>query len=385
MRQGTGFANKGLTLRRALLRTARYHLADLLGFRVRPRKLRLVATKRCNARCLMCSAWKGVNPSASEIDPDEIRTIAQRNRHFLARVTHLSVTGGEPTLRRDLVELVRALTDSFPRASLNINTNGFDTRRIVTVARKILGFRRRLTVMVSVDGLGEVHNTIRGVRGVFPHVVETIDQLIALRERNGKVRVEINFVLTNRNSDQMLPVFHFCREREVAFNPIYPVYGQLYENDEAEIGLERHAVRRFLRDLFEIQQADGALALRELEHQLRGFPRDFDCWAGRTILFVESDARVFPNGGCPPIFCLGNLREFGYSFAALLRSPNAQQVLRRLRTCRLCRLPCESMTTLSGPEALAGYRKIHRPDAYPTSGELPVTRLVEHPPRQRTP
>jgi len=382
MRYGTGRGNKKMSFGRALWRTVRYHGADALGLPIRPRKLRFVATKLCDSRCIMCSIWKHPVVPEKEIRPGEIRLIAQRNRWFLARVTHLSVTGGEPTLRRDLVEFVRVLTDFFPRASLNINTNGFEADRIVRQVREILGFRGRLTVMVSLDGLGEVHDQMRG-RKVFARVVETIDRLVALRVGGRKPRVEVNFVLSNRNSDQMLPVFHFCRERDIAFNPIYPVYGQLYENEDAEIGLGRQTARRFLADLAEIQRHEGSLVLRELAHQLRGFPRDFDCWAGRTMFFIESDCRVFPNGGCPPAFELGNLREFDYSFSALLRSPRAREVRRRLRRCRLCRLPCETMTTLAGPEALAAYRKMRSPRPYPDLEGESVRRESEQSPRQR--
>ncbi|MBM3333766.1 radical SAM protein [Candidatus Sumerlaeota bacterium] len=371
-----------MTYWQALLRTWRYRLADALG-RVRPRKLRFAVTKRCNSRCIMCSAWKTASPVVNEIAPDEIRSIAQRNRRFLSRVGHVSFTGGEPMLRHDLVELVRAAHEAFPRAAFNINTNGFDTRRTVAAVNEVIQFHRRLTVMVSLDGIGEAHNVVRGAPRVFPRVAETIDQLVGIRERGAKLTVEVNFVLTNRNSDQMLPVFHFCRERGIAFNPIYPVYGQLYENDEAEIGLERHAARRFLADLAEIQRIDRSLALQELGHQLEGRPRDYDCWAGRALFFIESDCRVFPNGGCPPAFCLGGLRDFGYSFGGLLRSPQARGVLARLRKCRLCRLPCETMTTLNGPEALAGYRKTFAPPTELTVSAPASSRTAQGPSRQR--
>jgi MoaA/NifB/PqqE/SkfB family radical SAM enzyme len=383
MRHGTGLRNENLTFGRALWRTLRYRVADALGFRVRPRKLRLAVTKRCNSRCAMCSVWKSSSVPVNEIAADEIQTIAQRNRRFLARVTHVSFTGGEPTLRNDLVQLVRAAHESFPRASFNINTNGFNTARVVTVVSEIFGFHRRLAAMVSLDGLGEVHNAVRGVPGIFPRVVETIDQLIALRERGQKVSVEANFVLTNHNCDQMLPVFHFCRERGIALNPIYPVHGQLYENDDAEIGLERHAVRQFLSDLAEIRRSDPSLALGELEQHLLGFPRDFDCWAGRTLFFIESDATVFPNGGCPPRFRLGSLREFRYDFPALLRSPRAREVLRHLRKCRLCRIPCETMTTLGGPEAFTAYRKMRTPRVHPPASPRTASRVAENSSRRK--
>jgi len=383
MRRGAEQEKGGLTFWRALWRTLRYRVADTLGIRVRPRKLRLAATKRCNSRCSMCSVWKAPHSSANEITADEIRKIAQRNRRFLARLSHVSFTGGEPTLRNDLVELVRAAHEAFPRAAFNINTNGFNPARVVAMVREILTFHRRLAAMVSLDGLGEVHNAVRGVPGVFPRVVETIDQLVALRESGRKVSIEANFVLCNRNSDQLMPVFHFCRERGIAFNPIYPVYGQLYENDDAEIGLDRHSMHEFLGDLREIRRTDGSLALRELEQQLLGVPRDFDCWAGRTLLFIESDATVFPNGGCPPRFRLGNLRDFDYSFPALLRSPRAREVLRDLRKCRLCRIPCETLTTLGGPEALAAYRKMRASPVFPPAGAPAPSRIFENSPRER--
>ncbi|MCX8037907.1 MAG: radical SAM protein [Candidatus Sumerlaeia bacterium] len=355
-----------MTFGRALWRTVRYRMADALGFRVRPRKLRIAVTKRCNSRCAMCSAWQTPASAEPEIAPAEIHTIARANRGYLRRVTHVSLTGGEPTLRRDLAELVRAVCEAFPRATVNINSNGFNPLRLLSVVNEALAYQhRRLQIMLSLDGLGEAHNCVRGVPGVFPKVVQTINRLLALREAGQKISIEVNFVLTNQNADQMLPVFHFCRERDIEFNPIYPVHGELYANDEMEIGLEREAVQKFLEAVIEIRKSDPSLALRELEHQLRGYPRDFDCWAGRTQFLIEADCSVYPNGGCPPSFCLGSLRDFDYRFRALLRSPQARQVLRGLRQCRLCRIPCETMTTLQGPEALAGYRKLRAPEVAP--------------------
>ncbi len=375
----------GMTFGRAFWRTARYHAADALGFRVRPRKLRIAVTKRCNSRCAMCSAWQTPPSEEPEIAPVEISTIARSNRWYLRRVTHVSLTGGEPTLRRDLTELVRAVCDSFPRATININSNGFQMLPLLSVINETLAYqRRRLQIMLSLDGLGEVHNRVRGVPGAFSLVLRTINRLLALREAGQKISIEVNFVLTNQNADQMLPVFHFCRERDIEFNPIYPVHGELYANEIMDIGLEREAVQKFLEAVAEIRKSDRSLALRELEHQLRGYPRDFDCWAGRTQFLIEADCRVYPNGGCPPAFCLGSLRECNYSFRALLRSQQARQVLCGLRQCRLCRIPCETMTTLHGPEALAGYCKMCTPAIAPPPPGLGLSAALQpRPPRQR--
>ena len=347
-------------MERAFWRSVRYYLADFLHFPVLPVQLRFAVTKCCNSRCIMCGLWRTDKAAIEEIAADEILKIGRNNHWFLRRVAQVAFTGGEPTLRKDLANLVKAAHQVFPKAFFSLNTNGFDSRQVLSVVQEIMEFHHHLAVIVSLDGLGEAHNWVRGVPGVFLKVVETIDSLVALRQKQPQLRLSVNFVCTNYNSNQLLLVFNFCQKQGVEFNPIYPGYGQLFGEallEIEDIRLEPGTHRWFLRDLKEARKIKDSLLCFYFERQLQGYCRDFDCWAGRITFLIESDCRVFPNTGCPSSFSLGSLREVDYSFKRILKSHQAKRLLKRLRTCRLCHLPCEILATLTGPEALAGYFK----------------------------
>jgi MoaA/NifB/PqqE/SkfB family radical SAM enzyme len=350
-----------LGLAKAALRTVRYHVRDWAGM-VRPLKLRIGLTNRCNARCVMCNIWKQEDNTAPalphEISVEELDTILTRNARLLAELRHVSLTGGEPTLRRDFVEIWRVLHRHFPSLNMSFNSNGFSTAKIVRYVEEILSFHPRLTVMISLDGMGENHDRVRGLPRVFQHTFATVQALAALRPANPHFKLEINYVMTPLNVDDCLELFRYCRDNRIAFNPIYCVQGELYFNEATDnVTLPAEARARYLEHFKSILEEDDSLQTREIVDQLLDRPRDFDCWAGRTMILIEENCNVFPNGGCPQDFLMGNLREFDYSLEELLASPRAQAVLQKARSCRMCRLSCETMTTLQYPEALAGYRK----------------------------
>lgn len=352
---------------KAALRTARYHVQEALGL-MKPRKLRIGLTNRCNAKCIMCNIWKMVDNTApslpEELRVEEIDRILERNARFLSDLNHISLTGGEPTLRRDFVDIWRVLHKHFPDMGMSFNSNGFSTVKLLDYVCQILRFHPRLTVMISLDGYGEAHDKVRGMRNVFTHVRNTIVQLLELRERHKLMTVELNYVLTPINVDDSLAVHAFCRENRMPFNAIYAVQGELYDNeDQDNVSLTEDSRQRYISHFTKILAEDDSLQTREIMDQLLDRPRDFDCWAGRTMLLIEENGNVFPNGGCPSNYLLGNLRDHDYSFDSLLASEKARGVLAGTNACRLCRLSCETMTTLQHPEALAGYRK---------SREIPV-------------
>lgn len=346
---------------KAVLRTARYHALDYIGM-LKPLKLRIGLTNRCNSKCIMCNIWQQDDNEAPflphELRVDEIDRILTQNSRFLSNLNHISITGGEPTLRRDFVEIFQVLHKHYPDMNMSFNSNGFGTAKIAKYVESILEFHPRLTVMISLDGFGEAHDIVRGVAGVFNSVRATIETVAAMREHHDRLKLEVNYVLTPVNADDVARVFNFCRELNVAFNPIYAVQGELYFNEgEDNVSLTNEARAQYLRHFQRMVEEDSSLQTREILEQLLGQERDFDCWAGRMMFLIEENATVYPNGGCPSHYAMGNLRDFDYSFEAMLASDQAQKVLGIARKCRLCRISCESMNTLQHPEALSGYRK----------------------------
>jgi MoaA/NifB/PqqE/SkfB family radical SAM enzyme len=189
--------------------------------------------------------------------------------------------------------------------------------------------------------------------------LRSIAGLRDLRDGGLRLKVNVNFTMTEDNAGEAARVFDFCRDNRMEFNPIMPVFGELYRNEGIDLSLSERA-RALLVDFFEKRLGDrngSALAYSVVLDQLRGQAREFRCWAGQVILLVKENGDVYPNGGCPPGWLLGNLRTSGYDMKRLLESDRARLVRARIRRCRACRLPCETLTTLKYPEAYHAYRK----------------------------
>jgi len=199
--------------------------------------------------------------------------------------------------------------------------------------------------------------------------------LIALREKHRGLKLEINHCMTAVNYEECEKVFDFCEQHHLNFNPIYVIAGQLYHNEGMDLELGTEAREHLVRVIDRLRQADTSLQLREIIDQLQGRERDFDCWAGRTQFFIEENCDVFPNGGCPSNYKIGNLRDFDFNFPRMLADAHAKEVLSTAKQCRQCRLSCETMTTLTYPEALAGLR--HSTEPLPEADDIHREEFVE--------
>jgi len=105
----------------------------------------VILTYRCNARCQMCHTWKYPSRREQEITIEDIEKLP-------SNLEYVNITGGEPTLRDDLVDIVGVLSKKARK--VEISTNGYFTNRLVEVAKKYTDIRIR----VSVEGLPRINN-----------------------------------------------------------------------------------------------------------------------------------------------------------------------------------------------------------------------------------
>lgn len=340
-------------------RSVRFRFRDKMGLPIKPFKLRLAVTNRCNARCRMCNAWKAENSRAEELSQPDYERLFEKSAAFFSQLRHVSLTGGEPTLRKDLVELIAAIHRRHPRVAFNINTNGFLPAVVEKTAREARDRGAVVSFNFSVDGIGELHDAMRGVSGAWEKVAESVARLEQLRGEGIKVKIGINHVITPENWQECEKVHAWCRQRKLNFNPILPVTGELYSNEEMGFAFPEN-LRLQLVHLFEQfrkEEPHKAMAYGEIIRQLHGDRRDFPCWAGKVMLLIEENGAVYPNGGCPSDWALGRLQDFDFDLSRLMASKQARDVGKNVAHCRQCELACETLTTLRYPEALAGWRK----------------------------
>jgi MoaA/NifB/PqqE/SkfB family radical SAM enzyme len=164
-------------------------LQNQRGWVPRPSFCTYLVCNRCNARCGMCDSWR--IPRGVELDADQVYAVFRK----LGSLDAVRLSGGEPFLRADLLPLAEAVVEASTPALLHITTNGSFPERLLGFVRSF-SRPRRLHVMVSFDGMHEVHDQSRGRRVSFERALASVDALVAERSRG--IQVSVNHTIISR-------------------------------------------------------------------------------------------------------------------------------------------------------------------------------------------
>ena len=132
-----------------------------------PTVLNFPITDNCNSRCLMCNVWQ--DNEENELKPDEIAEYF--SDPALTDLKHVGISGGEPSLRKDLVECIDAITRTLPKQkSLSITSHGYHHNRWSRFLPKIVEITKNRDIdfilNLSLDGIGDIHNKVRGINSL---------------------------------------------------------------------------------------------------------------------------------------------------------------------------------------------------------------------------
>jgi cyclic pyranopterin phosphate synthase len=168
--------------------------------------LRISVTDRCDFRCVYCMAEQmEFLPRSEVLSFEEIDTIA---RAFIARGTRrIRLTGGEPLVRRDIIELVEKLGSYIGSGldELTLTTNGSQLRRFAP--RLAAAGVRRLNV--SLDTLDEGRFRAITRRGRLAEVLDGID---AADEAGLKLKINM-VAMRGVNDDEIEPMMAWAHGR----------------------------------------------------------------------------------------------------------------------------------------------------------------------------
>ena len=315
-----------------------------------PYKLTFVTTKECHSRCINCEIWK-VKPK-NELTLDEVTQLA-KNSPFLSWV---DFTGGEPTDRKDFVEVIQAFLDNCPDLLfVHFPTNGLKTKRIEKVVSDLLQIGApNLTITVSIDGPPEVNDPLRGIPGDFRKAVETFQAI----ERLG-VKVYVGMTLYTENVRLIDATVAAIREIHPTFSyrqlhvNIPHISGHFYENkdvaplptgemvDQIDQFMKK---RGFPRSPFDLLERMYHKRVRQYVDS-KACPQD--CASLMASCYVSETGMVFP--------CLiwdeplGNIRDHGYSMLPMIKGAQAKQLREDLlaKNCPNCWTPCEAYQTIA--------------------------------------
>lgn len=320
-----------------------------------PFKLTFCITFWCNYRCETCNIWQ-MKPR-DELRLEEIRAFFGKSRRFL----WVDLTGGEPWLRKDFVDICEAVTASCPNLLLlHFPTNGYLTDKIVAGTREIARMRaERLIVTVSTDGDEAMNDTIRGIEGGWRRQIETFRRL---REIPG-VQVVLGMTLSARNVDHFPQAFAAARREipDLGYEDFHVnvVHESAHYLGNADLGLRSRVSARALADAAEAYGKLRGVArhpvaflerayLKRVRRYLETGRTPMPCHALTASCFVDSWGNVFP--------CtiwdrkLGNLREVDYDLRALWDRAETRAAQRDAweGNCPNCWTPCEAYQSIAG-------------------------------------
>ena len=176
-----------------------------LTVRRRPISVTFEVTMRCNARCSFCDYWK-TSPRAKA---EELASFADAARFFNPMV--ITFSGGEPTLRRDLEEVISAVARAVRIRYITLITHG----AMLTPERGRALWDAGLSQLnISLDYLDGRHDAARGIPGLTAKIFDVIPGLRA----RGVDNIRFNTVIKDDNLDQIVPLVRRAEEMGCGVN-----------------------------------------------------------------------------------------------------------------------------------------------------------------------
>jgi MoaA/NifB/PqqE/SkfB family radical SAM enzyme len=221
---------------------------------IRPTVLIYNCTWVCDAQCEMCNNWKHGDRKAD-------MTLAQlepaMTHPFWGAVENLNISGGEPTTRNDLPQLVEMFQRRLPRMrKIGINTTGLTPHRAVPMLTKIVEFCAAhdllVSVRVSLDGIGNIHDQVRHVKRGFEKACQTIEAMQALAQQYGNFQFGIAATIFAANLEDAQNILAWARTRklDVVFNMLRFTEAMLNNKSlEDKIGFRKRE-EEFMRNFF---------------------------------------------------------------------------------------------------------------------------------------
>jgi 12,18-didecarboxysiroheme deacetylase len=160
-------------------------------------------TRACNLRCLHCYAHATDEATQEELSTEEGKRLLDDLAEFDSPVVLFS--GGEPLVRKDLVELADYAVQHGMRAV--ISTNGTLISRSLAQALKEVGLSY---VGISLDGMREVNDRFRGIKGAYDRAMAGIEHC-----QEAGIKVGLRFTINRMNAAEIPAIFDLVEEHDI--------------------------------------------------------------------------------------------------------------------------------------------------------------------------
>jgi MoaA/NifB/PqqE/SkfB family radical SAM enzyme len=292
----------------------------------------------CNSRCATCNVY--------EKSPDRL-SLEEFDRIFdsLGQAPFwFTMSGGEPFLREDIVEICTSAYTRCKPAIINIPTNASLYKVVPGRVQRILENcpETNLVINVSLDEIGEKHNEIRGFPNNFKRALTTYRALKELTKTYPNFTLGIHTVISKFNVDNFPAIYEqlqrlapdsyiteIAEERvelgtiDCDITPSLDKYSQAIDFLSDQI--KQHHFSRLSRITQSFRLEYYSLVKKILKQQTQVLP----CYGGVISAQISPQGDVWPC--CIRADVMGNLRENNYNFRQIWQSAEAANIRKSIR------------------------------------------------------
>ena len=304
-----------------------------------PMNLTISVSYRCNSRCKTCNVWQRPNDDFTIEEYDHTFASIGRDAYWF------TFSGGEPTLRKDLPEMVEAAYRHCRPGIINIPTNGIQDKIIPARIERVLQAAPTSEVIInlSLDGVGEKHDIVRGVKGNFERAMRTYAGLKALKAHYKNFTLGVHTVISNFNVDEFEHIYAFVRDELKPDSFISEIAEERVELDTVGMGITP-PIQKYQPVIERLQEGIRKAEFNGVSRITQAFRDRYYDIVKRTLvehrqvipcLAGVASAQIAPNGDvwtcCIRAESVGNLREHGYDFRSVWTTAHADELRRSIK------------------------------------------------------
>jgi len=287
----------------------------------------VITTYRCNAHCQMCNSWANPTNVKEEFPPEILKKIP-------GKMVRLNVTGGEPTLRKDIIKILEILNTKAQK--LELSTNGYFTKVLIEIGKRFPNIRIR----ISVEGLPKLNDELRGIKNGFDHALRSILELKAL----GLKDIGFAIVISDKNIADLVYLYRLCCTLELEFSQS-TMHNSFYffkeDNQIENITLVEERMKEFIKELLLSQRKNIKLKIKDwfrayinagLLRYMQGKERAIPCYAGTESFFIDPWGRILACNGSSEPWVMGDLNK--HEFDEIWFSKEAEEVRKLVTECK---------------------------------------------------
>ena len=315
----------------------------------------LFVTSRCNSFCRTCFYHEELN-HPGDMTFEQIEKVSRT----MPPITDLWLSGGEPTLRHDVSEIIDMFIRNNGVRRLIIPTNGLVRERVCQIVDRALGSHPSLELYLNIalDGYGKTHDRIRGVPGHWEKTLECIEALYPVKEKYGdRLRLNVNTVVCADNYSEIEGLAEFMWENfrldgqyfnivrgdtlvgeEIkrvppdALPQIYAYVSQLTKRYGGRMFATDDALKRFAKNIAYVGTITTHYRTQHANFsESTAWP--FPCTAGETIAVIDYNGDV---RACELREKFATLSEYDYDFGELWAAQGRQVELNAIDGGKAC-------------------------------------------------